>query len=273
MIAPVQSLQGLSVRADAPHKMTRALPEEMPVALSYNGSTQAVMMATPGDLEDFALGFSLSEHIITDPSQIDSITVVTHDTGIEAQIWLREDRAEALGRRRRYMSGPVGCGLCGIDSLDEALRPIAPITAQGVSLTHADVDAAVNELSRAQPLHSQTRAVHAAGFYQPGAGLLLAREDVGRHNALDKLIGAMAARGLDGATGAIVITSRVSVEMVQKCAVGGAPILIAISAPTAHAVRLAEAANLTLVALARGHGFDIFTHPDRITNGDRPHVD
>ncbi len=259
-----QSMTGLSVREAGVHDMHRALPEETPVALVYNGTTQAVMMATPDDLADFGRGFSLTEGIVTDLSQIERIEVLTHDLGAEVQMWLAEDRAEAMASRRRQMMGPVGCGLCGIDSLDEALRPM-PNVASDLRLTPADVDAAVAGLTAHQPLHDQTRAVHAAGFYQPGQGVTLTCEDVGRHNALDKLVGGMARLGLPAATGAVVITSRISVDMVQKCVIAGAPILIAVSAPTAHAVRIADAAGLTLVALARGYGFDIFTHPQRIT--------
>lgn len=260
------SMAGLSVRDAEARAMHRALPEEVPVALVYNGTTQAVMMATPGDLEDFGVGFSLTEGIVADPSEIERIEVLTHDAGIEVQMWLAESRAEAMAARRRRMLGPVGCGLCGIESLDEALRAVPAVTG-ALTLAASDVDAAVTGLTSQQPLHDQTRAVHAAGFYVPGQGVVMAREDVGRHNALDKLVGALARAGVPAGTGAMVITSRVSVDMVQKCLVAGAPVLIAVSAPTAHAVRLAEDSGLTVAALARGRGFDIFTHPERITNG------
>ncbi len=245
---------------------SRVLPEEMPVAIVYNGTTQAVMMATPGDLVDFAVGFSLSEHIVTAATDLGDIEIIEHAAGIEAQIWLPEHFESALSGRRRAMTGPVGCGLCGIDSLAEALRPIAPLPASPLTLTPADCTLALDELRGWQPLHDETRAVHAAGFYVPGQGIIMAREDVGRHNALDKLIGAMARAGIDGATGAIALTSRISVEMVQKCAVAGSPVLLAVSSPTAHAVRLAEGANITLVSLARGSAH-VFSHPSRIQNG------
>jgi FdhD protein len=165
----------------------------------------------------------------------------------------------------------VGCGLCGIESLAEAIRPLPPVGA-GTALDAAAIDRAVRDLSALQVLNARTRAVHAAGLYLPGRGVVLAREDVGRHNALDKLAGAMARKGIDGKEGAIVITSRVSVEMVQKCAMAGVPVLIAVSAPTAHALRLAEAAGITLAAIARGDGFEIFTHPERILRGEQTHV-
>lgn len=247
---------------------SRVLPEEMPVAIVYNGTTQAVMMATPGDLIDFAVGFSLSEHIIVQASELGEIEIVEHATGIEAQIWLPDHLGSALSSRRRAMTGPVGCGLCGIDSLAEALRPIAPLPDTALTLTAEDCTLALDELRGWQPLHDETRAVHAAGFYVPGQGIIMAREDVGRHNALDKLIGAMARAGINGTTGAIALTSRISVEMVQKCAVAHSIIILAISSPTAHAVRLAEGANITLVSLAKGAAH-IFSHPARIIDGSK----
>lgn len=251
--------------AAGPRAVRRVLPEESAVALVYDGSTQAVMMASPADLEDFALGFSLSEGIVTDAAQIAACETVTHDRGIEVRMWLAEDRGQALAARRRAMAGPVGCGLCGIDSLDAALRELPDLRGRGTSLTRAEIAGATEALRAWQPLHDQTRAVHAAGLLLPGRGIVLAREDVGRHNALDKLIGAAARAGLDAGQGAIVLTSRVSVEMVQKCAIAGAPVLIAVSAPTLHALRLAETAGITLAALARGAGFDLFCRPERLS--------
>lgn len=165
------------------------------------------------------------------------------------------------------MMGPVGCGLCGIESLEEALRDLPPVT--GALVLDAGEAAGAAEALRAhQPLHDLTHAVHAAGFYVPGQGIVLAREDVGRHNALDKLIGALLRAGIDPASGAIVITSRVSVEMVQKAVLAGCPALIAVSAPTAHALRLAEGAGLTVAAFARGHRIEAFTHTHRIVTGE-----
>ncbi len=270
-MARAESVPCVTMRPGGAHHATRALPEEMPVAMVYNGSTHAVMMATPADLEDFALGFSLSEHVIEAADQIERLEIVPQEVGIEAQIWLSDDRAGAHQARRRAMAGPVGCGLCGIDSLAEALHPVAPVSGD-LRLTVADVLTAAEGLRALQPLHDQTRAVHAAGFYLPGQGVVLAREDVGRHNALDKLIGAMARGGIDGAAGAVVLTSRVSVEMVQKSALAGASVLIAASAPTAHALRLAEAAGMTVVALVRDGGFSVFSHADRIETGGKQDV-
>jgi FdhD protein len=242
----------------------RPLAEEVPIALVYNGSTLAVMMGTPADLEDFATGFSLTEGIVTNPANLGDIEVLRHASGIELRIWLPEAQAQAMQARRRAMTGPVGCGLCGIDSLEQALRPTLPLPPDSLHLTPADINAAMDGLRAAQPLYDETRAVHAAGFYIPGQGIVCAREDVGRHNALDKLCGALARSGIAPATGAIVLTSRVSVDMVQKCAMTGAPVLIAASAPTTAGVALAETAGITLVARAGAGAAQIFTHPARI---------
>lgn len=258
-----RSLPGLSVQGDGQLAVRRNLPEEVPVAVVYDGSTQAVMMATPGDIADFAHGFSLTEGFITRLDQIESFEVVQHEAGIEARFWLSGDRAKALDTRRRRMMGPVGCGLCGIDSLEEATRAL-PVVRSDLRMSAADVAGATDALRSLQPLHDQTHAVHAAGFLVPGQGILLAREDVGRHNALDKLIGALALQGIDPADGAFVLTSRISVELVQKAAMAGCPVLIAVSAPTAHALTLADHAGLTVAAFARGGGFDLYSHPHRI---------
>lgn len=265
-LPPARSVSGTAHRSGAAMPLRRALPEEVPVAMVYDGSTQAVMMATPGDIPDFAVGFALSEGIVTDLSQIRDFEQVSHETGIEARLWLAADRGAQLAARRRFMAGPVGCGLCGIDSLDQALRPLPRIDRAGPRFTHATVARAGDALRAGQMLYDQTRATHAAGFLRPDGEMLLLREDVGRHNALDKLIGAMARQGLDPGTGAFVLSSRLSVELVQKSAVAGCPMLIAVSAPTAHAQRLAEGAGITLVAFARGEGFDIYSHAHRITS-------
>lgn len=267
----VRSLTGFALRGGDAREITRALPEETAVAMVYNGTTQAVMMASPEDLREFGYGFSLTEGLIARPDEITSLEIVPQARGIEVRMWLSEPRAEALAARRRFMAGPVGCGLCGVDSLEAAVREI-PTSRSALRMGAADVDAASEGLRAWQPLHDQTRAVHAAAFFRPGDGILAAHEDVGRHNALDKLIGALALKGIDGTTGAAVLTSRVSVEMVQKSAVAGFPVIVAVSAPTAHAVRLAEGAGITLAVLARGQGFEILSHPHRIGTGDQPHV-
>jgi FdhD protein len=242
----------------------RPLAEEVPLALVFNGTTLAVMMGTPADLEDFATGFSLSEGIVGCPADLGEIEILHHAKGIELRMWLPNNQAQKLAARRRATTGPVGCGLCGIDSLDQALRATPPLPADKLHLTPADLTAAMEGLRAVQPLHDETRAVHAAGFYVPGQGIIAAREDVGRHNALDKLCGALARAGIAPASGAIVLTSRVSVDMVQKCAMFGAPCLIAASAPTTAGVALAETAGITLAARAKSGQAQVFTHPARI---------
>lgn len=263
-------------RASGTSAAPRMVPEETPVALSYAGTTHAVMMASPADLDDFALGFSLTEGIVSSPSEIESIAVEEAGAGIDIQIRLKDTANTRFQARRRALAGPVGCGLCGIESIDEAMRAVRPVGASPLRLTARDIARSVQLLSKTQPLHAETGAVHAAGFYVPGEGpmgwIVAAREDVGRHNALDKLAGALARSGIEGAKGAVVVTSRVSVEMVQKAASIGSPIIIAVSAPTALAIRTAEEAGMTLVALVRGDEFDIFTHPTRITDQDARHV-
>ncbi|WP_312417864.1 formate dehydrogenase accessory sulfurtransferase FdhD [Shinella sp.] len=245
----------------------RFVPEETPIAFSYAGSTHAVMMATPADLEDFAIGFSLTEGIIMDPAEIETIDVEAEDKGIDLQIRLSDEQNDALVARRRHMAGPVGCGLCGIESIEQAVRVTPSVRTSTLTLSEDEVVEAVRLLNGQQPLHMVTRAVHGAGFYVPGQGLIAVREDVGRHNALDKLVGAARRAGHAGHSGAVVVTSRVSVEMVQKTAIIGSPFIIAISAPTALAIRTAEDAGMTLIALVRGDEFEIFTGADRIGAG------
>jgi FdhD protein len=230
------------------------------------------MMASPADFEDFALGFSLTEGIIFRPDEIAEIAVEDHGAGVDIQIRLKDVANTRFEARRRRLAGPVGCGLCGIESIEEAMRSVDEVGASTLTLDAADIVRSVKLLSKVQPLHAETGAVHAAGFYIPGKGVVMAREDVGRHNALDKLAGALSSAGIDGTSGAVVVTSRVSVEMVQKTAAIGAPVIIAVSAPTALAIRTAQEAGMTLVALVRGEEFDIFTHPDRIVSGASKHV-
>lgn len=239
---------------------SRELPEEVAVALSFNGSTQAVMMASPADLEDFAYGFAQTEGI-ANPEEIQSVEVVETPLGLDVQIWLKSEAEARLSKRRRTMAGPVGCGLCGIDSLEEATRVMQPVPLSNFHMAPSEIMAAVAALPAAQPLHDLTRAVHAAGYYC--GKLLVVREDVGRHNALDKLCGHLIRT--PHPTGAVILTSRVSIDMVQKVASLGAPILIAVSAPTARAVTLADQAGITLIALARPDRFEAYTHTDRIS--------
>ncbi len=241
----------------------RMLPEETAVAMVYDGVTHAVMMASPADLEDFALGFSLTEGKIARGSDIADLEIVEHPDGIEARMWLVRDAGRDVTSRRRALLGPTGCGLCGIDSLAAAL-PMVPVVRAGRHLAPAEVRAAMASLRPAQRMNTEARALHAAGFWTPDHGLVVLREDVGRHNALDKLVGALDRLGTPVSDGILVLTSRLSVEMVQKAAAAGAPIVAAASAPTALALRTAEAAGITVIAIARDDGFELFTHPDRV---------
>lgn len=250
----------------------RELPEEVAVAISYNGSTQAVMMATPADLVDFAYGFSLTEGVAT-PDEIETVETVETPLGIDLQIWLKTPAEDRQRARRRSMAGPVGCGLCGIDSLEEAQRKPRRVPEGSFTMTPRQIMTAMAELHDHQPLHDITRAAHAAAFWADG--IRMAREDVGRHNALDKLIGALSRSSggqSSGPAGAIILTCRTSIDMVQKAAAAGLPMIIAASAPTAAAVSMAHEAGITLIALARPDGFEVFTHPNRIAPEEAAHV-
>lgn len=240
----------------------RMVPEETAIAFSYNRIGHAVMMATPGDLKDFAIGFSVTEGIVSAASEIEELEIVPATHGIELRMWISASAMQAVEARRRQMAGPTGCGMCGLESLDQAMRG-APAVPAGRHFSPDEIQAAVASLFPAQALNRVTRAVHGAGFVQPGQAPLV-REDVGRHNALDKLGGAMAQAGVDPASGMLVMTSRVSVELVQKAARIGIPVLVAVSAPTALALRLADQAGITVAGIARDDGFEVFTHADRI---------
>jgi FdhD protein len=241
----------------------RAIPEESAIALTYNGGTYAVMMGTPQDLRDFAVGFSLSEGIVQSPDDIHALDIVELDDGIELRMWLSPAQAELVNARRRQIAGPTGCGICGIESIAEAVRPAA-IVPHGRNFSPAEIMKAMAAIPPLQKINTETRAAHAAAFWTPANGIVALREDVGRHNALDKLAGALAQRNVDASQGMVLLTSRVSVEMVQKTAAIGAPLISAVSAPTALAVRMADTAGITLCAIARSDGFEVFTHPGRI---------
>lgn len=242
----------------------RVVAEETPIALSYNRLTHAVMMASPVDLEDFAVGFSRSEGIVASASEIEELEIITTDVGVECRMWINPMLLDRLDQRRRSLAGPTGCGLCGLESLSEAIR-LPPTVGRGIMVTAADIQAAMHAMPALQLLNTETRAVHAAGFWRQDSGLTTVREDVGRHNALDKLSGALARSGQDGAGGMVVLTSRISLELVQKAAALGATIVVAVSAPTRRALEIADAVGMTLVGIARRDGFEIFTHPHRIS--------
>jgi FdhD protein len=268
---PTRTVERKAWRGNAFAPGGRTIPEETAVAFTYNGSSYAVMMATPHDLEDFAVGFSRSEGIIRSPDEIESLEIIEEEIGIELRMRLVEPKGSAYADRKRYLAGPTGCGLCGIESLGEAMRPPAHIN-DAVRFAPRDILQAVQGLEAEQAINRLTRAVHGAAFFKPKQGLVALREDVGRHNALDKLVGALLHKGMTGEGGFGLVTSRLSVEMIQKAASIGIPVLVAVSAPTALAVRTAQAAGMTLIAVARSDGFEIFTNPQRIKEDRSLHV-
>jgi FdhD protein len=241
----------------------RIVPEETPIAVTYNRATYAVMLASPADIEDFAIGFSLTEGVIAGTDDIEELEIVTVEQGAEARMWLPADLAEAVQTRRRHLTGATGCGLCGLESLAEAARTPRTVIATA-TFTPQQVATAIAALPSAQELNRLTRAVHAAALWTPQAGLVALREDVGRHNALDKLAGTLLRQGIGAGDGILLLSSRVSIEMIQKAAILGPGVMVAISSPTAMAIRQAEAAGITLVGVARDDGFEVFTHAHRI---------
>lgn len=261
--SPFARLPRTAFRAGRLEAGQRFIPEETAIAFTYNCSSHAVMMATPADLEDFAAGLSLTEGIVAEVEDISDLEVVPNELGIDLRMWIPETSMQPYSTRRRHTAGPTGCGLCGIESLHEASRAARRVGA-GLRVAPEVISTAMAALPPAQMLNRETRAVHAAAFWQPGKGFAAVREDVGRHNALDKVVGSLARRQIDGSSGIVLLTSRISVEMVQKTAILGASILVAVSAPTALAVRVAESCGMTLVAIARGQDFEIFSHPRRI---------
>jgi FdhD protein len=240
-----------------------AVAEEMPIALVYHDVPHVVMLATPADLEDFAVGFTLSEGLVANREEIRGVTVTYGDGAADLHISVAWERFTALLQRRRNLAGRTGCGLCGAETASDAIREVPSVPA-GVSVSATQLHQAIEELKARQPINARTGSVHAAAWVLPGAGIQVVREDVGRHNALDKTLGALARSGADFAAGYMLITSRASYEMVQKCATVGIPMLVALSAPTAFAVRLAQRAGLTLVAFARTDRHVVYAHPQRL---------
>ncbi|MFP5391973.1 MAG: formate dehydrogenase accessory sulfurtransferase FdhD [Gammaproteobacteria bacterium] len=253
----------LRVRQDVVTATHDMVVDEVPVALVYNGISHAVMMATPADLEEFALGFSLSEGIIDSPAQCYGIEVEQGAAGIAVQLEVASAAFMALKERRRSLAGRTGCGLCGVDSLQQVSRAL-PRLAPARGLHASGVRRALDAVGTEQQLTRLTGAAHAAAWCAMDGSLRVVREDIGRHNALDKVIGAMASSGAQPTDGFLLITSRVSFEMAQKAIMAGVPALVGMSAPTLAAVELAEQAGMTLLAFARGRDFVCYTHAAHI---------
>ncbi len=283
--APLSTVQVTRWREDVLTQAQDKVAEETPIALIYNGVSHAVMLATPQDLEDFALGFSLSEGILQNKSELYDIEIVLQTNGIELRLEVASEAFAKLKERRRNLTGRTGCGLCGAESLEQALRlpnreknirekkdaleanSHAPSSASLQSVSAASIQNAFKTLQAQQVLQQATGATHACAWVNVDGEIMLLREDVGRHNAMDKLIGALAKQEakLDLKQAGFVLTSsRASVEMVQKVALAGYNILAAISAPTGLAVRIADAYNVTLVGFLRQQQFVIYTHAARI---------
>ena len=241
--------------------------EEVPVSLVYNMRPHVVMMATPADLEDFAVGFTLTEGILATGTMISRVEVVKHAQGIEIQVTIDGLAASQLQSRGRSLIGRTGCGLCGVESIQDALRELRPVSREPRFTVEA-LWAVERALPDNQVLNRETGALHAAAWATADGEPRVVREDVGRHNALDKVIGALARAGVDPTTGFLVLTSRASYELVQKAVSVGVPLLAAVSRPTGLAIRLAEASGLTLVALLRGSSANVYAHGERLQNGD-----
>ena len=242
---------------------TDRVAEEVPVAMEFNGISHAVMLATPCDLEDFALGFALSEGIITSPADLYSIELVESEQGLTVRQEISAECFARLKQYRRNLAGRTGCGLCGTESLNQALRAVQRVS-NDFHIDAAAIGHALQLIRAPQLLHQATGAVHAAGWCDAAGEISMLREDVGRHNALDKLVGALARNGVATDKGFALVTSRASYEMVQKAATAGMAILVAISAPTALAIDVALAANIALVGFARERDIVVYAHPERI---------
>ncbi len=237
---------------------------EVPIAFIYNGVPFAVMLATPQDLDDFALGFSLTEGVIASAAECQGVEVVPEARGYSVYMSIPKERSEAISTRRRSLAGRTGCGLCGTQLLEDALRPVAPVT-NAARFAAGAVQAGAMALGSVQALNAITGAVHAAAWCDQAGAVRLVREDIGRHNALDKLIGALLSSGTDGSTGFVIVTSRASYEMVHKCAAAGIGLIAAVSAPTSLAIDVATAANVTLIGFTRAGRHTVYANPGRVT--------
>jgi len=243
-----------------------AIADEVPVALVFGGVPHAVMMATPADLEDFAVGFTLSESIVGHAAEIQSVRVERQEDGYRVDVDIPSERQFLLATRQRNLTGRTGCGLCGTRTLAEAVRPSQPV-GRGLTVAPTALHAAAEGLTARQPLNALTGATHAAAWATPDGAIHCVREDVGRHNALDKLIGALVRGGFRAEDGFVLLTSRASFEMVQKAAAAGVELVAALSAPTALAVAHAESAGMTLIAFVRSGRHTVYSHPQRIHAG------
>lgn len=243
------------------------IAEEVPISLIYNGMPHVVMLATPTNLEEFALGFSITEGIIKSPQELLSVRIYNRSNGIEVQLKIPDHRFQCMTDKGRNLTGRTGCGLCGASTLKQAIRQPKPVNGE-LTLCAEDLRAALTDISNHQKLNQITGAVHAAAWVVPRQGIISIREDVGRHNALDKLIGFLLRNDKDLSAGFIIVTSRASYEMVQKTAWVGITLLAAISAPTGLAIRLANETGLTLIGFARDDQHVIYTHPQRITHNN-----
>ncbi|MDZ4813278.1 MAG: formate dehydrogenase accessory sulfurtransferase FdhD [Pseudomonadota bacterium] len=261
-IPPLRSFPALRVHGAQRHAFDDSVIQESAIALVFNGIAFAVMMATPCDLEDFALGFSLSEGVVASRSEWRFIEARSDAQGITLEMHIPQTRFDALQLRRRNLAGNSACGLCGAESLRAALRPLATVKASEARFSASDVHNALDALAQAQALNRASGGVHAAGFAHEDG--LLVREDVGRHTALDKLIGARARAGVDA--GFVVITSRASYELVHKTASVGIELLASVSAPTSAAIELAQQCGLTLIAFARDQRMNLYTYPERLVD-------
>jgi FdhD protein len=258
-----RAFSGVRWSADGVERVRDSIAEETPIALKFNALPFAVMMATPQDLTDFALGFSVSEGIVASPSEILELTVHRHPEGVEIYLEIVAARFAELEQQQRNLTGRTGCGLCGAKTLAQAIRHPRAVSSQ-VRVAHIAVQRAVQALGERQPLNAITGAVHAAAWVDVDGDIQLSREDVGRHNALDKLIGASLVRELAFKQGWLLLTSRASYEMVQKAAMVGIELIAAISAPTGLAIRLAQETGVTLVAFVRDDRHTVYANPQRL---------
>lgn len=260
---PVEERRFVRLENDEASEDSAPVAEEVPVAFVYSGRAHAVMMATPADLEDFAVGFTLSEEVVASRAEIGSVRVSPHSRGVELAIEIPAAAVERLAERTRAISGRTGCGLCGVEAIDDAVRE-PRVVASSLAVAPEALWRAGAALEARQPFNRATRAVHGAAWAAADGELRVVREDVGRHNALDKVLGALAREEVDASTGFLVVTSRASFELVQKAAAFGVPLLAAVSRPTGLAVRLAERCGMTLVGLLRGRTANVYAHPERV---------